>query len=70
MDNFPENLSLPLMVSVSDAPKVFGVSRSHIYRIATQGQIELVKMGRKTMVKTETMLSYIRSLRPMMPGNP
>ena len=69
MNPIPENTSLPLMVSVSDAPKVFGVSRSHIYRIAEQGQIDLVKMGRRTMVKTETMLAYINSLKPMTSGN-
>lgn len=69
MNSIPENTFLPLMVSVSDAPKVFGVSRSHIYRIAEQGRIDLVKMGRRTMVKTETMLAYINSLQPMTSGN-
>lgn len=67
----PENTgsgALPLMVSVSDAPKVFGMSRSHAYRLKEQGLIEMVKMGRATMIKTSTMLAYIASLPPMKPG--
>lgn len=70
MKPIPENTCLPLMVSVSDAPKVFGVSRSHIYRIAEQGQIDLVKMGRRTMVVTESMLAYINALPNMTPRTP
>lgn len=69
MDQPLEISSLPLLVSVSDAPKFFGVSRSHVYRIAAQGRIDLVKMGRRTMVKTETMRAYIESLQPMTPSN-
>lgn len=60
--------ALPLMVSVSDAPRVFGMSRSHAYRLKEQGLIEMVKMGRATMIKTESMLSYINSLPAMKPG--
>lgn len=60
--------ALPLMVSVSDAPKVFGMSRSHAYRLKEQGLIEMVKMGRATMIKTSTMLAYIASLPAMKPG--
>ncbi|GBR51192.1 hypothetical protein AA11825_1903 [Acetobacter pomorum DSM 11825] len=69
----PENTgssTLPLMVSVSDAPKVFGMSRSHAYRLKEQGLIEMVKMGRATMIKTESMLSYINSLPPAKSSNP
>ncbi|OUI82522.1 helix-turn-helix domain-containing protein [Acetobacter orientalis] len=60
--------ALPLMLSVSDAPKVFGMSRSHAYRLKEQGLIEMVKMGRATMIKTSTMLAYIASLPAMKPG--
>ncbi|WP_215761264.1 hypothetical protein [Acetobacter sp. P1H12_c] len=44
------------------------MSRSHAYRLKEQGLIEMVKMGRSTMIKTESMLSYINSLPPMKPG--
>lgn len=63
-----ESSALPLMVSVSDAPRVFGMSRSHAYRLKEQGLIEMVKMGRATMIKTSTMLAYIASLPAMKPG--
>ena len=63
-----ESSALPLMVSVSDAPRVFGMSRSHAYRLKEQGLIEMVKMGRATMIKTSTMLAYIASLPAMKSG--
>lgn len=60
--------SLPLLVSVSSAPRVFGMSRSYIYKLAKRGEIDLVKMGGATMIKTESMQAYINSLPPMNPG--
>lgn len=58
---------LPVLVSMGSAPRIFGMSRSYIYKIAGQEKIELVKMGRVTMVKTESMLAYINSLPAMKP---
>ncbi|WP_196332601.1 hypothetical protein [Acetobacter pasteurianus] len=46
------------------------MSRSHAYRLKEQGLIEMVKMGRATMIKTESMLSYINSLPPAESSNP
>lgn len=63
-----EKAELPIMVSMGSAPRVFGMSRSYIYKIAGQGKIELVKMGRFTMIKTESMMAYINSLPAMKPG--
>ncbi|GBQ75773.1 hypothetical protein AA14337_0320 [Acetobacter malorum DSM 14337] len=68
----PENTgssALPLMVSVSDAPKVFGMSRSHAYRLEKQGLIEMVKMGRARMIITESMQAYISNLRANEAGS-
>lgn len=62
--------TLPLMVCVSDAPRVFGLSRAHAYRLRDRGLIEMVKMGHKTMIKTESVLAYINSLPPVGSGNP
>ncbi|OUI86600.1 hypothetical protein HC62_04045 [Acetobacter tropicalis] len=59
---------LPLLVSVSSAPRVFGMSRSYIYKLAKRGEIDLVKMGGATMIRTESMHAYINSLPPMKPG--
>lgn len=65
-----KTIELPIMVSMGRAPQVFGMSRSFIYERAKRGEIELVKMGRFTMVKTESMLAYINSLPPLKSGNP
>lgn len=62
--------TLPLMVCVSDAPRIFGMSRVHTYRLRDRGLIEMVKMGHKTMIKTESMLAYINSLPLLESGSP
>ncbi|MBO1323590.1 hypothetical protein K2X14_00275 [Acetobacter sp. TBRC 12305] len=62
--------ALPLLVCINRAPGVFGISKSHIYRIGKNGDVTLKKMGSRTMVVTETMLAYIESLQPMTPSNP
>ncbi|WP_176364796.1 MerR family transcriptional regulator [Acetobacter tropicalis] len=44
------------------------MSRSYIYKLAKRGEIDLVKMGGATMIRTESMHAYINSLPPMKPG--
>ena len=64
----PKGLSeIPVLVAMGSAPQVFGMSRSYIYELAAQRKISLKKMGRYTMVVTESMLAYINALPNMTP---
>ncbi|MCP1214622.1 helix-turn-helix domain-containing protein [Acetobacter orientalis] len=60
----PQHGGLPIAVPLEDAPRMFGVSKSHIYRMSKAGHIDLRKVGRKTIVMTHTMLAYLGSLPP------
>ena len=57
----------PMVVPLPDAPVVFGLSRSAIYRAAAAGQITLMKMGRSTLVDTASVRNYLNSLPRLTP---
>lgn len=64
--------NLPLAVPMEDAPRLFGMSKSHLYRMGRAGRIDLRKLGRKTLVMTDTVVAYLGSLpttaRPAQPS--
>jgi len=53
---------LPFAISMEDAPRLLGVSRSHIYRLSKKGLVVLKKSGRKTLILTDSMILYLQSL--------
>jgi predicted DNA-binding transcriptional regulator AlpA len=56
-----------MVVPLPQAPSVFGLSRSAIYRAAAQGHVTLLKMGRSTLVDAASVRSYLASLPRLMP---
>ena len=58
---------LPLKVPLPQAPLVFGLSRSAIYRAAADGRIHLSKLGQGTLVVTESALDFLAGLPVMVP---
>lgn len=52
---------------MAQAPALFGLSRSSIYRAAVDGQVKLSKLGRITLVDTATMMTYLNGLPAMTP---
>ena len=53
---------LPFAVAMEDAPRLFGMSRAHIYRLSKRGLIDLKKAGRRTLILTDSMVHYLHSL--------
>ncbi|GCD59747.1 hypothetical protein NBRC3280_2264 [Acetobacter pasteurianus NBRC 3280] len=53
---------IPVAVPLEDAPRVFGMSKSHLYRMSKAGRIDMRKVGRKTVVITDTVVAYLRGL--------
>lgn len=45
----------PLSVNVEDAGRIVGLSRSRIYQMIADGQVEVVRFGRRTVVKTSSL---------------
>ena len=54
--------AFPFAVSMEDAPRLFGISKAHIYRKSKEGKIELKKVGRKTLVMTDSVINYLQGL--------
>jgi len=48
----------PILTSVAEAAKALGIGRTSIYALIREGRIDVVKLGRRTLVK----LASIRRL--------
>ncbi|MFI8776516.1 helix-turn-helix domain-containing protein [Brachybacterium paraconglomeratum] len=51
-----------LLVSVEDAARAIGGSRSTVYRLIDSGDLERVKIGRRALVTTESVRAYVDGL--------
>ena len=50
----------PLTCRMTDAPKVFGISRDTLYRWCSKGPITIHKKGNVSLVLVEDVLAYIK----------
>ena len=49
-------------ISVSEAVRVYGIGRTKLYELIHNGNIEAVKLGRRTLIRTESARNFIDSL--------
>jgi hypothetical protein len=56
------------LIPINVASQVSGNSPTQIYRHASQGRIELRKLGGRTLVVTSTLLALIASAEPWTPS--
>lgn len=52
----------PEMVPLPRAPAIFGLSRSHLYRLAGEGRIRLVKVASRTLVDAASVRAFLATL--------
>jgi len=45
----------PLSISINDAAKALGVGRTSIYAMIADGRLEAFKLGRRTLVRVESL---------------
>jgi excisionase family DNA binding protein len=45
----------PLAVSINDAARVLGLGRTSIYAMIGDGRLEAFKLGRRTLVKVDSI---------------
>jgi excisionase family DNA binding protein len=57
----------PIAYTIRTAVAVTGLSRSRIYELIGQGQLEARKDGRRTLVMTKSLRTYIASLPTVRP---
>ncbi|WP_328295784.1 helix-turn-helix domain-containing protein [Kineococcus sp. NBC_00420] len=53
----------PLLLSVQEAHRQLGLGRSKLYEFITAGDIETVKVGRRTLVPMESLQAFVEKLR-------
>lgn len=51
----------PLAVTVDDACGRIGIGRSKFYQLVAEGQIRIIKIGRRTLVRYEELESLLNS---------
>lgn len=55
----------PLVLGVKDAAAFIGLSRSRLYELISDGQIEARKLGSRTVVPTASLKAFVASA-PLM----
>lgn len=48
-----------LLLSVADAKKLIGIGQTKFYELMDAGELEVVKIGRKTMVTRASLVAFI-----------
>ena len=52
----------PIFLSIPDACRVLGVGRSKLYELISSGDITIRKIGRKTLIPREDLMSFAARL--------
>ena len=51
----------PIVTSINDAAKALSLGRTSIYALIRQGRLEAVKMGRRRLVKVESIRRLVEN---------
>ncbi|MDP2226204.1 MAG: helix-turn-helix domain-containing protein, partial [Moraxellaceae bacterium] len=51
----------PIFLSINDTAKALGLGRTSIYALLRSGRLEAVKLGRRTLVKVESIRRLIET---------
>ena len=49
----------PLTITVNDACKALGLGRTKIYELIGKGRLRTVKIGRRTLISTESIYALV-----------
>ena len=62
MNPYPATTAPVEMVPLPRAPGIFGLSRSALYRLASENRIRMVKHGARTLVDAASVRSFLATL--------
>lgn len=51
----------PLAISIKDTAKTLGLGRTSVYALIAQGRLEAIKIGRRTLVRVESIRLLVAS---------
>lgn len=49
----------PIVISIKDAAKALSLGRTSIYALINCGRLETIKLGRRTLIKTDSLRRII-----------
>jgi excisionase family DNA binding protein len=52
----------PITVTVAGARKALGIGTTKIYELIGKGQLQTVKLGRRTLIRTESIYALVNKL--------
>ena len=52
----------PLAISVTDAAQMIGIGKTRTWALIASGQLATVKIGRRTLVKVESLRALVDSI--------
>jgi excisionase family DNA binding protein len=55
-----ERIPEPLSVRIPEAVKLTGISRSRLYELIQEGDLEIVKVGRSTLIPYRCLKALVR----------
>ena len=61
-------MQTPISVTIPDAVRATGMSRTSIYEALKRGDLSARKAGRRTLVKFSDLETYLASLPTYQPG--
>ena len=64
----PDNRVEPICLRVPDACRFIGVSRSTLYVLIADREVEIVKLGSSTLVLTDSLRRLIEARRSLSAG--
>jgi hypothetical protein len=64
LQNLASRIGDPLLISISDARIISGLSRSEIYRRMAAGDIRAVKGGTRTLIVLQSLVEHLKALPP------
>ena len=56
MDAYQENLS------IGETVRLFGIGRTKLYELINSGDIEAIKLGRRTLIRAESLRAFVARL--------
>jgi excisionase family DNA binding protein len=56
MDNHSLN---PILVGIPEAARLMGLGRSKLYQILNEGELNLIKLGGRSLVSVDELRSYV-----------
>jgi excisionase family DNA binding protein len=54
--------TLPLAVAPTEAARLIGLSRTSLYRLCAAGELSLLKVGGRTLIRTADLAAYLDRL--------